>query len=106
MTKQKEGIWIIDANAHTLYANQAMADILGTTIALLRGQPSFGFVFPEDIPTAQLLFDSKKSGDPSPFSFRLRRVDGSAISVTVQGTPMHNAAGQFLGVVGTFTPTA
>jgi hypothetical protein len=32
--------------------------------------------------------------------FKLRRKDGSAIWVDVQGTPMHNAAGVFTGIIG------
>jgi PAS domain S-box-containing protein len=48
MPTQSEGIWIIDASARTLYANAAMADILGTIPADLIGQPSFEYVFPED----------------------------------------------------------
>ena len=80
-----------------------MAEILGTTPSEMRGQPSFGYVFPEDIAAAQRLFDFKKTGNRAPFHFRLRRKDGSSIWVDVQGTPLFNAAGVFNGIVGTFT---
>jgi PAS domain S-box-containing protein len=103
MAKQADGIWIIDAEALTLYANSAMAEILGTTTSSLIGKPSFDYVFPEDAGAAQKLFESKQRGDAGPFHFRLRRADDSAIWVDVQGTPMHNAAGEFLGIVGTFS---
>jgi PAS domain S-box-containing protein len=106
MPNHPDGIWIIDANARTLYANAAMAEILGITPPDLIGQPSFEFVFPEDAPAAQKLFDSKQRGDANPFHFKLRRKDGSPIWVDVQGTPMHNAAGEFLGIVGTFSVSA
>lgn len=102
MTKLADGIWIIDSTACTLYANPAMAEILGTTTSALIGKPSFDYVFSEDISAAQKLFDSKQRGEASPFHFRLRRADGSAIWVDVQGTPMHSAAGEFIGIVGTF----
>ena len=100
---QRDGIWIIDAEGKTLFANESMAEILGTTIADLAGQDSFLYVFPEDLPAAQRLFSSKQAGSPAPFHFKLRRSDGSSIWVDVQGTPMHNAMGHFLGIVGTFT---
>jgi PAS domain S-box-containing protein len=103
MTKYSDGIWIIDAEANTLFANIAMSEILGTTVAEMLGKPSFTYVFPEDIEAAQQLFDSKRRGDGSPFRFRLRRADGSAIWVNVLGTPMMNAAGEMLGIVGTFS---
>lgn len=103
MTKLTDGIWIIDSDARTLYANAAMAEILGTTTSAMKGAPSFDYVFPEDRDAAQKLFDSKQRGEASPFHFRLRRADGSAIWTDVQGTPMHNAAGEFIGIVGTFS---
>jgi len=102
MTKQTDGIWIIDSEGTTLYANSPMGEILGADPAELLGKTSFAYVFPEDLEAAQRLFESKQHGDVKPFHFRLRRKDGTAIWVDVQGTPMHGMAGEFLGVVGTF----
>lgn len=102
MEEAREGIWIIDQDARTLYVNAVMADILGEDAGELIGNPSFQYIFPEDAPAAQKLFENKQRGDSNPFHFRLRRKNGTAIWVDVQGTPMHNAAGEFLGIVGTF----
>lgn len=98
-----EGLWIIDAQGVTVYANDDMARILGVTVADLMGKDSFQYVFPEDQIAAQQLFASKKAGDSSPFHFRLRREDNSSIWADVQGTPIKNSAGQFIGIVGSFT---
>jgi PAS domain S-box-containing protein len=103
MEKQPDGIWIIDSQARTTYVNDRMAEILGLTPAELLGRDSIGYVFPEDAPHARRLFESKREGKVEPFRFRLRRKDGSAVWVTVQGTPMFDDAGGFSGVVGTFT---
>ena len=97
-----EGLWIIDADASTVYANSAMCEILGAEASELIGAPSFNYIFPEDAEAARSLFESKQRGGMSPFHFRLRRKDGSAVWVDVQGTPMHGPAGEFLGIVGTF----
>lgn len=99
----KDGLWIIDADAHTVYASESMAEILGTSPGEMVGHPSFEYVFPEDAGAAQKLFDSKKRGDFSAFHFRLRRKDYSPVWVDVQGTPIYNAAGDFKGIVGTFS---
>jgi PAS domain S-box-containing protein len=104
--KEQAGIWIINVEAKTVYANERMAEILGTSVPEMMGQPSFVYVFPEDIPAAQRLFDSKKQGDIGPFRFQLRRKDGSAVGVSVQGTPMHSESGEFKGIVGTFSVVA
>jgi len=106
MKDARDGIWIIDSDASTLYANAAMAEILGEEAPQLIGKPSFDFLFPEDLAAAQQLFDSKQRGSMTPFRFRLRRKDESAIWVDVQGTPMHNVEGEFLGIVGTFRVAA
>lgn len=98
-----DGLWIIDSQGKTVYANEDMAQILGTTIADLLGKDSFLFVFPEDLDAARQLFAAKVAGNRTPFHFRLRRVDGSSIWTDVQGTPMRNAADQFIGIVGSFT---
>ena len=102
---RKDGIWIIDAEGKTVFANEPMAEMLRTTTAELIGKDSFVYVFPEDAATAQRLFSAKKAGSSAPFHFKLRRADGSSVWVDVQGTPMHNAAGRFTGIVGTFTPS-
>jgi PAS domain S-box-containing protein len=106
MEKHQDGIWIIDANGKTLYANHRMAEILGTSAEEMIGEPSFVHVFPEDTSAAQGLFEAKQRGDASRFHFRLRRKDGSAMWVDVQGTPMYNHAGRFKGIVGTFSVSA
>ena len=100
--RERDGIWIIDAQANTLHANDRMAEILGTTVTELTGKSSFEHVFPKDVERAQGLFSRKKSGDSEPFFFHLRRADGSPIGVDVQGTPMHGTGGEFIGIVGTF----
>ena len=101
-----EGLWIIDADASTVYANSAMCEILGAEVSELIGAPSFDYVFPEDKNAARALFESKQRGRISPFHFRLRRKDGSEVWVDLQGTPMHGAAGEFLGIVGSFRVAA
>lgn len=98
-----DGLWIIDSKGATVYANEDMAKMLGTTISDLLGKDSFLYVFPEDLDAARRLFAAKQSGSRAPFRFRLRRVDGSPIWADVQPTPMRNAAGQFIGIVGSFT---
>jgi len=103
MENHRDGIWIIGADAQTTYANEQMAEILGTSSSEMVGRPSFIYIFPEDVDAAQRLFESKTRGDAKPFHFKLRRKDGSAVWVNVQGTPLFNAAGVFRGIVGTFS---
>ena len=103
MENDRDGIWIIGVDAKTTYANERMAEILGTSPSEMVGRESFTYVFPEDRDAAQRLFDAKTRGDTKPFHFKLRRIDGSPVWVDVQGTPLYNAADVFRGIVGTFS---
>ena len=66
--EQREGIWIINAEGKTVFANDSMAQILNTTTVDLIGKDSFLFVFPEDLPSAQRLFSAKQAGSSAPFA--------------------------------------
>lgn len=101
--RQQDGIWIVDADGRTAYVNERMAEILGASRLEIVGQSTFDYIFPEDLEAAQHLLAAKKDGHIRPFGFKLRRKDGSAVFVEVQGTPMFNPAGAFKGVVATFT---
>src|ERR1700676_506938 len=101
VNRQASGIWIIDGQGKTVYANESMAEILGTTPAELLGEDSFDYVFPEDREAAGRLFSMKQAGNSAPFHFKLQRKDGAPVWVDVQGTPMHNSAGPFIRLVGT-----
>ena len=99
----RDGLWIIDDDANTVFANDRMAEILGTTQFEMVRQNSFDYIYPEDMETAKRLFRKKMDGSRTPFQFRLRRNDGRPVWVDVQATPMFNAEGRFTGIVGTFT---
>lgn len=78
MEKQKDGIWIIDVEGQTVYANQRMAEILGTSPPEMIGHSSFDYVFPEDVLAAESLFAAKKramsTGSTSSYAARTERV--------------------------------
>ena len=100
----RDGIWTTNADGRTVYANQRMAQMLGTTVAAMLGQLSFGFVFPEDVQLAKRLFDTHKRGDSKHFQFRLRRTDGSSAWVSVSNTPMFSHS-EFQGILAFFSET-
>ncbi|WP_109485829.1 PAS domain-containing protein [Occallatibacter savannae] len=58
---QPDGLWIIDAKGATVYVNEDMAEMLGTTPSDMLGKDSFLYVFPEDLDAARALFASKQS---------------------------------------------
>ena len=100
MEAPQDGIWIIGVEGEIVFANQRMAEILGTSIAKLIGQYSYDYVFPEDLLATHRLFEAMERGEAEPFHFELRRIDGSGVWVEMLGAPLHEA-GIFTGIVGT-----
>lgn len=98
----QDGIWTIDANGYTTFANRSMATMLGTSAEEMIGKPSFRYVFDEDVERAAELFQSKVAGNREAFEFRLRRADGSLFWASVTGDAYHNARGEVVGLIGTF----
>jgi hypothetical protein len=67
MNESQDGIWIIDADSKTILANARMAEILGASPDEMLGQPSFSYVFAEDVAAAQRCSKPKARGIQSHF---------------------------------------
>src|SRR5882672_10963490 len=98
-----EGIWVVNTQGRTTFCNQRMADLLGTDIETLGNLSCFDPVFPADLEDAKRQFGLQVTGDGQPFDFRLRRIDGSAISVRISCLPVHDDAGNVVELLGLFT---
>lgn len=97
-----EGIWTIDTEGRTTFANRQMADMLGTTVETMMARHSFDYVFDEDRQAAAREFSLKSQGDKKVFEFRLRREDGTALWANISGTPMYEG-GELVGLLAMFT---
>jgi PAS domain S-box-containing protein len=98
-----EGIWIIDLEARTLFANQRMATMLGTTPAGLGDRTPFDFLSDEDRLHGADVMARNFEGTPVQFEIRFRRDDGSVIPVLGGTAPLRDQQGAIIGSVGTFS---
>lgn len=98
-----EGIWLIDAEAHTLYANDRMAAMLGTTVAELVGHTVREFVFPDEWKDHHERIRHNLHGISEAFDTRFRRVDGSEVLVMGSASPLVDSQGRAIGALGMFT---
>src|SRR5205823_1015509 len=98
-----EGIWLIDTEAHTLYANERMAEMLGATPAEIASQTVLDFVFPEDESEGRARIGSNLQGHFEQFAFRFRRKDGSVLYTMAATSPVRDGAGNIVGALGMFT---
>ena len=98
-----EGVWQIDREARTQYANARMATLLGTTPESLQTQTVLDFVFPEDVSAARERIGANLAGRSEEFDFRFRRADGHEILVLAGTSPLYVSAGRISGALGFFT---
>jgi PAS domain S-box-containing protein len=98
-----EGIWTVDGQGRTTFANDRIARLLGYTPEELIGRWAFDFVFEEDRDLALQKFTASRQDPLSPYDFRLRRRDGSEVWVNIAANPLFDRDGAFLGVLAMFT---
>ena len=98
-----EGVWLVDREARTQYANDRMAALLGTTPERVMAGTVGDFVFPEDQPLMRERVGANLAGWPEEFDFRFRRADGDEVLVLAGTSPMRDGAGRIAGALGLFT---
>jgi PAS domain S-box-containing protein len=98
-----EGIWLIDRDARTQYANDRMAALLGTTPERIATGTILDFVFPEDVPATRELIGNTLAGRSEELDFRFRRADGEEVLVVASTSPVRDGSGQVAGALGLFT---
>ncbi len=100
-----EGIWMINAQGETEYANQRMAEMLGYTVEEMLGRSALDFVYEADLAGAEQRLERRKQGVGEQSEFRLRRKDGSELWVLSNTNPIQGESGETMGVLGMLTDT-
>jgi diguanylate cyclase (GGDEF)-like protein/PAS domain S-box-containing protein len=98
-----EGVWQVDQQGITTLANEAMARMLGTTVALLHGRPLFDFMDEEGQRLAAQLLLGRRGGGSERHELRFRRADGRELWAEVASCPITGADGQHTGVLAMVT---
>lgn len=94
-----DGIWVVDTENRTTFANRRMAQMLGVTVEEMMGRTFYEFTFAEDVPQGERNLARLKSGIAERYDFRFRRKDGSEFWVLATTNPMHNEAGEYCGAI-------
>jgi PAS domain S-box-containing protein len=106
ITTAQEGIWAIDRDAKTLFANPRMAELLGAPAEELIGKSVTEFCFPEDVLKAQERLAANFAGEKKQFEFRFRRCDGTPLYVLAATAPLEGPGGDAIGALGGFLDLA
>ena len=98
-----EGVWLVDIQGNTTYANQAMAGMLGYSVEEMVGRSFFEFMDSKARREARSLIERRRPGVVQRFEFRLRRKDGSDLWAIVSTNPVFSESSGFNGTLGLVT---
>ncbi|GAA0513235.1 PAS domain S-box protein [Deinococcus depolymerans] len=98
METVEHGLTVSDEDGRFVYVNRAYARMLGLTPAEVVGRSPFEWTVPEDHDRLREARALRQAGGSSSYATRLRRADGSLVSVVVSGTPRWHA-GRIVGNV-------
>ena len=98
-----EGIWLIDCEGRTTFANARMARMLGRTPEEMTGMHPREVLVEDDLPRGVEVIRKTLGGEPQEFEVRFRRSDGSIIPVLAGSAPIREPRGAVVGAVATFS---
>lgn len=98
----EEGIWVINAENKTTFANHRMAEMLGCTLAELMGKSLFDFIDEEWTPVAQVNVIRRRQSIREQHEFKFKRADGGILWTIVNATPIFENE-QYVGALGMIT---
>ncbi|MBY0237942.1 MAG: EAL domain-containing protein [Burkholderiaceae bacterium] len=99
----EEGIWEIDAQAHTSFVNPRMAAMLGYSIEDMLGQPLVAFMDDEGRALLERNIARRQQGIAEPHEFKFVRKDGQVLWTTLATNPIFDHAGAYMGALALVT---
>lgn len=97
-----EGIWGIDRDGVTVFANRAIANILRLRPEAMIGRPFTDFFHPDDRLQVTQQFERRQRGHSDSYEARLLRSDGTTAHVQMHASPV-DRDGVFVGAVAAVT---
>jgi two-component system cell cycle sensor histidine kinase/response regulator CckA len=95
----QEGVWIIDADGFTVFANASMATMLGCTVAEMTGKAIFDFTDEAGRRLAERNLQRRREGIGEQHEFRFVRKDGSDLWTLIETNPLRDEEGRYQGAL-------
>jgi PAS domain S-box-containing protein len=93
----REGVWAIDTEGSTTFANRQMAEILGYTAEEMIGRPVFAFTDEANHAIIKKKLKRRIQGQGEQYDLFLRHRDGSEICCMINANPLFNSDGHVVG---------
>jgi PAS domain S-box-containing protein len=101
-----KGAVLIELSGRIAFASTYFCDLVGVEHDKIAGMSYFDFVHPDDVDEARKMFGLAKNLSAAPSNLRLRRIDGTAVSVEIHGVAMEDAHGEIYAISATVTAAA
>ena len=98
-----EGMWVVDPEGMTTFANRRMAQMLGYVPEEMVGHPLSDFMFEEDRAASDRNMVHRRNGIGGQHDFRFRKKDGSEVWTIVTGNPVLDDERRVVSVLGIIT---
>jgi PAS domain S-box-containing protein len=98
-----EGVWIVDRNGVTVFANFQMADLLGYGVEEMVGREIWGMLPASERDRARRRWRRRRQGVRELYDQGLLRKDGSLMWALVSATPLRDDHGEFAGSLAMVT---
>jgi PAS domain S-box-containing protein len=95
----QEGIWAIDAETRTTFANPRMAEMLGCTVAEMLGRHLFDFMDERGVEIAKHNLERRAQGIREEHEFEFVRKDGSRLVALLSTSPLLDGAQGYQGAI-------
>ncbi len=95
----QEGIWAIDQEGYTTFANPRMAEMLGYTLDEMLGAHLFSFMDEEGVKIAKRNMERRVQGSREQHDFEFLRKDGTHIYTSLETSPITDAQGNYAGAL-------
>jgi len=97
----QEGIWEVDNDGRTVFANRRMAELLGCGVSDMIGRSMYDFFDPELAELVAAQFATIQEGRTDRFLAQCRRLDGGEVWLMTSAIPLFDEAGVLTGAAAT-----
>lgn len=94
-----EGIWLIDAQARTVFVNQTMAEMLGYSPEEMPGRSLYDFMDETAQKEGEKYFERRRQGFREVIDFCFQKKDGSELWAILSTAPIFSEEGDFTGAL-------
>jgi diguanylate cyclase (GGDEF)-like protein/PAS domain S-box-containing protein len=99
----REGVWTIDAEGRTTFANRAMAEMLDTTVAEMLEGSMFDYMDDDARADAETSLDGRRAGASEEHDFRLTTKQGRTVWTRMNTSPITDHSGWYRGAIALVT---